>query len=322
MAALTTAEWTPDATGEILDLSVGDLLRATAERAPDTPALVAGTPDPADRRRWSYAELLDDAERVARALLGRFAPGDRVAVWANNIPEWVVLELGAGLAGMTIVTVNPALRSSELVHVLGQSRADGIFLVDEYRGTPMGDMLAAVRGELPLLREVVPFSVWDAFRAEGSPTERLPEVDPLDARADPVHVRDDRTPEGRDAASPRDRQQRPAVPRAARARPGQCPAQPDAAVPHRRLRDERARRGGDRGHARPAARVRPGARPPAGRGGARRVDDRRADDAHRAARPPGLRPHRQLEHPLPAHRRRRRDAVARPARRDDVRRRR
>jgi acyl-CoA synthetase (AMP-forming)/AMP-acid ligase II len=179
MVTLTMAEWTPDATGEILDLSVGALLRTTTEQAPGTPALVAGAPDAADRRRWTYAELLDDAEHVARALLGRFAPGDRVAIWANNIPEWVVLELAAGLAGITIVTVNPALRSGELVHVLGQSRADGIFLVDEYRGTPMADMLAAVRGELPLLREVVPFSAWDAFRAEGSPTERLPDVDPL-----------------------------------------------------------------------------------------------------------------------------------------------
>jgi len=179
MTALTTAEWTPGTTGEILDLTVGDLLRTTAERAPDTPALVAGTPDPAGRRRWTYAELLDDAERVARALLNRFAPGDRVAVWANNIPEWVVLELGAGLAGVTIVTVNPALRSGELLHVLRHSRADGIFLVDAYRGTPMRDILDGIRGELPLLREVVSFSDWDAFRGEGSPTERLPEVDPL-----------------------------------------------------------------------------------------------------------------------------------------------
>jgi fatty-acyl-CoA synthase len=40
----------------------------------------------------------------------------------------VILEIAAGLAGMTIVTVNPALRSGELAHAPGQSRADGIFL--------------------------------------------------------------------------------------------------------------------------------------------------------------------------------------------------
>jgi acyl-CoA synthetase (AMP-forming)/AMP-acid ligase II len=70
-------------------------------------------------------------------------------------PEWVVLELAAALAGVTIVTVNPALRERELVHVLGQSRTDGIFLVPEYRGSATAEMLDAVRGELPSLREVV-----------------------------------------------------------------------------------------------------------------------------------------------------------------------
>jgi non-ribosomal peptide synthetase component E (peptide arylation enzyme) len=71
------------------------VLREAAERAPDAPALVAGTPEAATRRRWTYSQLLDEAERTARALLGRFEPGERVAVWAPNVPEWVVLEFGA-----------------------------------------------------------------------------------------------------------------------------------------------------------------------------------------------------------------------------------
>jgi acyl-CoA synthetase (AMP-forming)/AMP-acid ligase II len=163
---------------EILDLTVGDLLRETAARDPDAVALIEGAPDPAARRWWTYGALLEEAEEAARALLGRFAPGERVAIWANNIPEWVVLELAAGLAGVTIVTVNPALRSEELAHVLGQSRAHGIFLVPEYRGVPMAEMLESLRGELPALREVVSFADWDEFRASGAAGERLPRVDP------------------------------------------------------------------------------------------------------------------------------------------------
>ena len=155
----------------ILDESVGGLLRRTASRVPDTVALVAG------ERSWTYAELLSESERAARALLARFAPGDRVAIWAPNIPEWVLLELAAGLAGITIVTVNPALRAEELRFVLEQSRADGIFLVPEYRGSRMAEMLAAVRGDL---REAISFDEWDAFVASGSSRE-LPDVDPRDA---------------------------------------------------------------------------------------------------------------------------------------------
>ncbi len=77
--------------------------------------------------RCSYAELLAEAERAARALLTRFTPGERVAVWAPNSPEWIILEFGAALAGLTLVTVNPAYQGDELVHVLGDSAADGLF---------------------------------------------------------------------------------------------------------------------------------------------------------------------------------------------------
>jgi len=64
--------------GPVLETTVGGVLRAAAERAADSVALVEGTADFRQRRRWSYADLLTDSERVARALLGRFAPGNRV----------------------------------------------------------------------------------------------------------------------------------------------------------------------------------------------------------------------------------------------------
>jgi acyl-CoA synthetase (AMP-forming)/AMP-acid ligase II len=177
---IESAYWPADRSCPIVDMTVGDLLREAVSQAPEATALVEGVKDTSKRRRWTYAELLDQAELAARALLGRFEPGERVAVWANNIPEWVMLELAAALAGITIVTVNPALRAEELTYVLGQSRASGIFLVPEYRGTRLEDLLAAVRERLPALREVVPFPDWETFVTSGSPTERLPRVSPFD----------------------------------------------------------------------------------------------------------------------------------------------
>jgi acyl-CoA synthetase (AMP-forming)/AMP-acid ligase II len=175
---LSTSYWPADRSQPVLELTVGDALRDAAAQMPRTTALVQGAVDPAARRRWSYAELLEASERAARALLGRFAPGDRVAVWANNIPEWVILELAAGLAGITIVTVNPALRPQELAFVLGQSQADGIFLIPAYRASPMAEMVQQVRRDLPALREVVSFADWDAFCAEAAPGRALPVVSP------------------------------------------------------------------------------------------------------------------------------------------------
>ena len=91
-----------------------------------------------------------------------------------------MLEFGAALAGLTLVTVNPAYRATELTFVLKQSRASGIFLVPEYRGNPMADTVGHVRSGLPALREIVLFSDWEAFCATGSPSRRLPEVRPED----------------------------------------------------------------------------------------------------------------------------------------------
>jgi len=167
--------------GPVLETTVGGVLRGAAERAAGTTALVEGTADTAERRRWSYSDLLADSERVARALLGRFAPGERVAVWAPNCAEWVLLEFGAALAGLTLVTVNPALRSREVAYVLGQSRAHGVVLAPHYRGADLANTLEEVRGGLPELREAISLADWTGFVGSSSATERLPEVSPDDA---------------------------------------------------------------------------------------------------------------------------------------------
>ena len=72
---------------------------------------------------------------MARALLGRFATGEHVAVWAANCPEWVLIEFGAALAGITLVTVNPAYLPKELANVLAQSKAVGL-IVQRANGFP------------------------------------------------------------------------------------------------------------------------------------------------------------------------------------------
>jgi len=166
---------------DVRETTVGGILREAAEEAAAQPALIGGHPDPAQRRRWSYGELLADAERCADALLGRFEPGERIAVWAPNIPEWEIVEFGAALAGMVLVTVNPAYKPAELKYVLEQSGASGVFLLPEFRGNPMAASLEGVRPQLPALREAIPFTEFEAFLGSGSGAEQLPEVTPDDA---------------------------------------------------------------------------------------------------------------------------------------------
>jgi fatty-acyl-CoA synthase len=156
------------------------VLRDAAERAADGLALVDGATDPALVRRWTYGELLWQAERTARALLERFDVGEHLAVWAPNQPEWVILEFGAALAGLVLVPVPTGYRAEELAHLLGQSGAAGIVLAERYRDNQMTAVLASLRGELPRLREVITLTGWEAFQATGESGSPLPSVNPDD----------------------------------------------------------------------------------------------------------------------------------------------
>jgi fatty-acyl-CoA synthase len=176
---LQTSYW-PAETGEVREVTVCELLHHAAETVPDRVALVDCVVDPAARRQWTYAELLGEAQRVARALLERFEPGERVALWAPNSAEWVIAQQGISLAGMVLVALNPAYRSREVTFVLGQSQAAGLLTVDSYRGFDMRGMVEEVRSDLPGLREVLSFDDWDTWVGSGDPSRTLPEVGPYD----------------------------------------------------------------------------------------------------------------------------------------------
>jgi len=179
--ALTESYVAGPRTPAVRDITLGQLLEQAARSAPDRLALIAGVPDPALRRQWTYRELHAEAERTARALLGSFRPGERIAVWAPNLPEWVMLEFGAALAGMVLVTVNPGFRAGELGYVLKQSRAAGVFVANSFRGNPMLETVREVAPGCPELRHIICFDDWPAFIAAGDDGSiALPAVKPSD----------------------------------------------------------------------------------------------------------------------------------------------
>ena len=183
--SLTTSHAIGESTPPIRDLTIGDLLREAAAAAPDQVALIEGIPlaDGVVRRQWTYAELLAQSERTARALLHRFEPGSHIAVWAHNIPEWELLEFGCALAGMVIVTVNPAFQRHELHYVLRQSKARAVFVVPSHRGNAMLATAQDVQGECHELQDIISFDNWDHFLTGADQfTGDLPQV----ASTDPV----------------------------------------------------------------------------------------------------------------------------------------
>lgn len=170
--------WPAQTGEEILDLTAGDVLREAAGTDRERLALVTVAPQE-EPRTWTYQELLDDARRAAHWLLARFEPGDRIVVWAPNVPEWVILQYGAALAGLVLVTANPALRPGELEYVLRQSEAVGIAYSDEFRGTDMAAIAEEIRGRVPAVRHVIRFRDWyEQLRAVDDVERVLPRVEP------------------------------------------------------------------------------------------------------------------------------------------------
>src|SRR5262245_5472491 len=98
-------------------LTIGQMLATTASKHGDRDALVF----PALGYRRTYREFQADVVAAARGLsalgIGR---GDHVALWATNVPQWVVLQYATATIGAVLVTVNPAYRPFELKYVLRQ----------------------------------------------------------------------------------------------------------------------------------------------------------------------------------------------------------
>src|ERR1700722_10373070 len=96
---------------------VSDLLGFTAARQPATTTLVF------EDRSWSYAELYRRVCQLANGLLGIAEPGDRIAILAENRPEYVEAYYGVPMAGMVLTFLNFRLHPRELAHILENSGA-------------------------------------------------------------------------------------------------------------------------------------------------------------------------------------------------------
>jgi len=123
--ALTTLSYARGSTRPLLELTVGDLLRRTADRFPERLAVVSRH----QGKRMTWAELDAAADRVARGLwsLG-IRHGDRVGIWSTNCIEWIMMHMGCARTGAALVNVNPAYRSHELQFTLTRSRMKALFL--------------------------------------------------------------------------------------------------------------------------------------------------------------------------------------------------
>ncbi len=105
-------------------MNLARLLERTARLWPERPAIFHG-----DAPYCTYGEWAERAGRIAGAFAQQgFKPGDRVALFMTNSPEYLEVMYGAWWAGLTIVPVNAKLHPEELAYVLADSEATALFV--------------------------------------------------------------------------------------------------------------------------------------------------------------------------------------------------
>ena len=130
--------WQAESGGiELLNTTLGDLLDSRADEIPNVEAIVYSC-YPEFRGaldiRWTYAEYRARVDATARGLMALgLQKGDHIAIWAANLPEWLLLMFGAAKAGLVTVTVNPVYRASELEYVLKQGDVKALFFMAQVR---------------------------------------------------------------------------------------------------------------------------------------------------------------------------------------------
>jgi len=108
---------------------LSDVLRRAGHKFPSRRAIVTAD------RTVTYAELRDDANRVGNALREVAARGDRIAILAENIPEYVVCYYGVPAAGMALTFLNYRLHPREWVWILNNAGASGLIVQAKFYDT-------------------------------------------------------------------------------------------------------------------------------------------------------------------------------------------
>ena len=150
----------------LVDLTFPQVLDRMAEEFPDQYCFKFTTLD----YTRTYSQFRDDVDEFARALVSLgVQPGDHVAVWATNLPQWFIAFWSVTKIGAVFVSMNTAYKIHEAEYLLRQSDSHTVIICEGYRdanykqiiselcpelaGLTPGDALHAHR--LPFLRRVI-----------------------------------------------------------------------------------------------------------------------------------------------------------------------
>jgi fatty-acyl-CoA synthase len=132
-------------TRPLIGRTIGGYFDAVCAAHPERLALVARH----QNIRWTYAELKDRVDALAAGLLALgLIPGERVGVWAPNRWEWLVTQYATAKAGLILVNINPAYRTSEAEYALNKVGCRALIAAPRHKTSDYLGMLRELAPEL------------------------------------------------------------------------------------------------------------------------------------------------------------------------------
>ncbi len=129
----------------IIDQTFPQVLDRMVEEFPDQYAFKFTTLD----YTRTYSQFRDDVDQFARALIALgVKKGDKVAIWATNVPAWFITFWATTKIGAILVTVNTAYKIHEAEYLLRQSDTHTLVMIDGYRDSNYAGIIAELCPEL------------------------------------------------------------------------------------------------------------------------------------------------------------------------------
>ncbi len=132
---------------QLLDYTLGQMLEKWAFETPDKDFIVYPDRD----LRFSYSQFNERVDQLAKGLLFiGIKPGDKVGIWAKNVPDWTTLMFATAKIGAILVTINTNYKLAELDFLLKNADINTLFLVDGYRDSDYVQMIFELVPELKI----------------------------------------------------------------------------------------------------------------------------------------------------------------------------
>ena len=127
------------------EYTLGQLLDQTIARCGPQDALVYSDRD----YRLTWFEFGEEVDRLARGLMSLGVQrGEKVALWATNVPHWIALMFATAKIGAILLPLNIHYKEAEIDFALKQSDTENLFIISGYRDCSYVDVIYTLVPEL------------------------------------------------------------------------------------------------------------------------------------------------------------------------------